>query len=85
MSYVGRHNGKFEPNCSGDRFLPPLSSGRIYTELTRTALDRTDGHAVSKLPPGARKKQKKRGKKKGGNGQGNANKGLSFENSTMIE
>eukprot|EP00752_Nemacystus_decipiens_P009400 g8403.t1 len=30
---------------------------------------------VSKLPPGARKKQKKRGKKKGGNGQGNANKG----------
>lgn len=30
---------------------------------------------VSKLPPGARKKQKKRGKKKGGGAQGNAVKG----------
>lgn len=34
-------------------------------------------HAVSKLPPGARKKQKKRGKKKSGNGQGNT-KGAVF-------
>lgn len=52
--------------------------------LIRSTLDRSAGHAVSKLPPGARKKQKKRGKKKGGNGQGNANKGTQFHEELVV-
>lgn len=65
------------------RFPPPLYSDDVY-RIDRTALHRSADHAVSKLPPGARKKQKKRGKKKGGNGQGNANKGCVFSRNVAV-
>lgn len=56
--------------------------GSNLTPITRGCAVRLNyfylaGQAGSKLPPGARKKQKKRGKK-GGYGQGNTTKGTSM-------